>query len=71
MTIATVVVNSESPALEKKSQEASLIEEALHMAAGQIKAGQGLTTSGTMSKGGPNGPTVLGTWTITLQATQP
>jgi hypothetical protein len=70
MALCTVTVNNESPALEKKFQEATLIVEALELAAAAIGQGRGLVTSGTMTKGNPAGAgvTTLGTWAITLQA---
>lgn len=68
MSIAVITVNNQSPALEHKSSEASLIAQALHIAATAIQSAQGNSTSGNIV--GNNGA-VLGTWATTPQATLP
>jgi hypothetical protein len=65
MALLSLTVNNQSPALDKKAQEAALVARALSLAAQDIGASGGLKTSGNIVN---DGGAVLGTWTLTNQA---
>lgn len=65
MSLAVITVNSQSPALDRKSSEVALIARALELAAQSIRGGGGAVTSGNIMDTGAN---VIGTWTYTAQA---
>jgi hypothetical protein len=65
MALLTLTVNNASPALDKQSQEVSLIDRALTLAKQDVRSNGGKKTSGNING---DGGVLLGSWTYTPQA---
>lgn len=64
MSLAVITVNNPSPAMDTRAEEVAIVQRAGNIAANQIRAAGGATSSGTMTDGG----VTLGTWTYTAVA---
>jgi hypothetical protein len=66
MALFTVTINNLSPALEKRVQEAAVIQQYSEIALQAMRAAGGTQTSGNILA--PGGATVVGSWSWTPQA---
>ena len=66
MSLFTLTINNLSPALEKKNQEVTIIQQYGEQALAAMRAAGGALTSGNITA--PGGVTVVGSWTYTPQA---
>jgi hypothetical protein len=67
MSLFVLTINNLSPALDKKNQEAAVIQQYAEQALQAVRAAGGALTSGNIMASG--GATVVGSWTYTPQAT--
>jgi hypothetical protein len=67
MALFTLTISNLSPALDKKNQEVTVIQQYTEQALQAVRAAGGVLTSGNILA--PGGVTVVGSWTYTPQAT--
>lgn len=66
MSLFVLTINNLSPALDKKNQEVTVIQQYAEQALYAVRAAGGAVTSGNITA--PGGATVVGSWTYTPQA---
>jgi hypothetical protein len=66
MALFTVTINNLSPALEKRVQEVTIVQQYVEQALQAMRAAGGVQSSGNILA--PGGATVVGNWTYVAQA---